>query len=191
MYTSGCPKNQNKCWYKIGSPPPIGSKNVVLKFRSVNSIVMAPAKTGNDNSNKITVNKTDQMNRGILSKLRLLERMFTIVVMKLIDPRIEEAPAKWSLKIAKSTLGVLWKLPSDRGGYTVHPVPAPKPVRLELLSRNKDGGSSQKLMLFMRGKAMSGAPTIIGINQLPNPPIITGITIKKIITKAWAVTIVL
>ena len=25
MYTSGCPKNQNKCWYSIGSPPPAGS----------------------------------------------------------------------------------------------------------------------------------------------------------------------
>ena len=46
-------------------------------------------------------------------------------------------------------------------------------------------------MLFIRGKAMSGALSIRGINQLPNPPIITGITKKKIIRKAWAVTNVL
>jgi hypothetical protein len=46
-------------------------------------------------------------------------------------------------------------------------------------------------MLFIRGKAISGAPSINGTNQLPNPPIIIGITIKKIITKAWAVTITL
>lgn len=46
-------------------------------------------------------------------------------------------------------------------------------------------------MLFIRGKAISGAPIIKGTNQLPNPPIIIGITIKKIITKAWAVTITL
>lgn len=39
-------------------------------------------------------------------------------------------------------------------------------------------------MLFIRGKAISGAPIISGINQLPKPPIIMGITIKKIITKA-------
>jgi hypothetical protein len=39
-------------------------------------------------------------------------------------------------------------------------------------------------MLFIRGKAMSGAPIIRGTNQLPNPPIIIGMTIKKIITKA-------
>jgi hypothetical protein len=43
-------------------------------------------------------------------------------------------------------------------------------------------------MLFIRGKAMSGAPIISGTIQLPNPPSIMGITIKKIITKAWAVT---
>ena len=46
-------------------------------------------------------------------------------------------------------------------------------------------------MLFIRGNAMSGAPIIRGISQFPKPPIITGITIKKIITKAWAVTITL
>lgn len=57
-------------------------------------------------------------------------------------------------------------------------------------SRN-DGGSSQKLMLFIRGNAMSGAPIIRGTSQFPKPPIIIGITIKKIITNAWAVTITL
>jgi len=46
-------------------------------------------------------------------------------------------------------------------------------------------------MLFIRGKAISGRPSIRGISQLPNPPIITGITKKKIIRKACAVTIVL
>lgn len=56
-------------------------------------------------------------------------------------------------------------------------------------SSDNDGGRSQNLMLFIRGNAMSGAPTIIGTSQFPNPPIIVGITIKKIITKAWAVTI--
>lgn len=38
---------------------------------------------------------------------------------------------------------------------------------------------------------MSGAPSIKGTNQFPNPPIKMGITIKKIIIKAWAVTITL
>lgn len=46
-------------------------------------------------------------------------------------------------------------------------------------------------MLFIRGNAMSGAPIIRGRSQFPKPPIIIGITIKKIITNAWAVTITL
>ena len=51
----------------------------------------------------------------------------------------------------------------------------------------KAGTSSQKLMLFMRGKAMSGAPIISGTIQLPNPPIIAGMTMKKIMMRPWAV----
>jgi len=46
-------------------------------------------------------------------------------------------------------------------------------------------------MLFIRGNAISGAPSIRGTNQFPKPPIKIGITIKKIITKAWAVTMTL
>ena len=94
MYTSGWPKNQNKCWYKIGSPPPVGSKNVVLKFRSVSNIVIAPARTGKDRSSKIAVIKTDHTNRGIASILIADERMFMMVVMKLMAPKIDDAPAK-------------------------------------------------------------------------------------------------
>ena len=44
-------------------------------------------------------------------------------------------------------------------------------------------------MLFIQGKVISAAPSINGTNQFPNPPIMIGITIKKIITKAWAVTL--
>ena len=54
----------------------------------------------------------------------------------------------------------------------------------------KAGGSSQKLMLFRRGNAMSGAPIISGMNQLPNPPISAGMTEKKIISSPWVVMIV-
>jgi hypothetical protein len=46
-------------------------------------------------------------------------------------------------------------------------------------------------MLFSRGNAISGAPIMIGTNQLPKPPIIVGITKKKIIMNACAVTITL
>jgi len=62
---------------------------------------------------------------------------------------------------------------------------------LENNNNNMDGGNNQKLKLFSRGKAISGAPINKGTNQLPKPPIIVGITIKKIIIKACAVTITL
>jgi hypothetical protein len=66
----------------------------VLRFRSVNNIVIAPAKTGKDNNNKIAVIKTDHTNKGILSIDIFFERIFIIVEIKLIAPKIEEIPAK-------------------------------------------------------------------------------------------------
>lgn len=111
-----------------------------------------------------------------------------IVVIKLIAPRIEDTPARCKEKIVRSTDAPAWaRLPAN-GGYTVHPVPAPASTIEDASNRRKDGGSNQKLMLFIRGNAMSGAPIISGTSQFPNPPIIMGITMKKIITKAWAVT---
>ncbi len=55
----------------------------------------------------------------------------------------------------------------------------------------KAGTSSQKLILFMRGKAMSGEPIINGTSQLPKPPIIAGMTTKNTMIKPWAVTMTL
>jgi hypothetical protein len=63
-------------------------------------------------------------------------------------------------------------------------VPAPESIREDNNKRAKEGIRSQKDKLFIRGKTISTHPNIIGINQLPNPPIATGITIKKIIIKA-------
>lgn len=111
--------------------------------------------------------------------------------MKLTAPRIEEAPARCRLKMERSTDAPAWAMPAAKGGYTVHPVPAPLSTRPPARRRVKEGGSNQKLILFIRGKAISGAPIIKGTNQFPNPPIMIGITIKKIIIKACAVTITL
>jgi hypothetical protein len=110
------------------------------------------------------------------------------VLIKFIAPKIEEAPAKCKLKIAKSTAGPEWASAALNGGYTVQPVPTPTSTKLEDNNNNSAGGNNQKLILFSLGKAISGEPIIIGTNQLPNPPIKIGITIKKIIIKACAVT---
>lgn len=70
-------------------------------------------------------------------------------------------------------------------------MPAPLSVNMPNVKSIREGGRSQNLILFIRGKAMSGAPSMRGTSQLPNPPIMIGITMKKIMMKAWAVTIVL
>ena len=70
-------------------------------------------------------------------------------------------------------------------------MPTPDSMRDEFKRRKRAGGSIQKERLFRRGKAISGAPITRGEIQLPKPPIIVGITKKKIIIKACAVTTVL
>jgi hypothetical protein len=44
----------------------VGSKKLVLKLRSVKSIVIAPAKTGKDNKSKKEVINRAHINKGIL-----------------------------------------------------------------------------------------------------------------------------
>lgn len=160
----------------------------MFKFRSVSSIVIPAASTGRDSNSKIVVIITDQIKRGVWYCEIAGGFMLIIVVIKLMEPRIDDTPARCSEKMVRSTDAPAWaKLPAS-GGYTVHPVPAPASTPEDASSRRKDGGRSQKLMLFIRGNAMSGAPIIRGMSQLPKPPIIIGITIKKIITNACAVT---
>ena len=69
----------------MGSPPPLGSKNDVFTFRSVRSIVIAPARTGSDRRRRITVMLTAHTNKGIRSNRRPFHRMLATVVIKLID----------------------------------------------------------------------------------------------------------
>ena len=107
-----------------------------------------------------------------------------MIVIKLIVPRMDETPARCREKIITSTdAPACAKFPA-RGGYTVHPVPASASTMEEGRRRRKEEGRSQKLILLIRGNAMSGVPIIKGPNQFLNPPIIIAITIKKIITNA-------
>jgi hypothetical protein len=42
--------------------------------------------------------------------------MLIVVVIKLTAPKIEETPAKWREKMAKSTEAPAWAIPAERGG---------------------------------------------------------------------------
>jgi len=167
------------------------SKKEVLKFRSVNIIVIPPANTGKESNSNTAVTTTAHPKRAKLCSLIPGALMFKIVVIKFIAPSKLLTPDKCKAKIARSTLGPLWLWIPDNGGYSVHPVPAPFSIVPANKNNIKLGGSSQKLMLFSLGNAMSGPPTNSGSKKLPNPPIIAGITIKKIIKIACAVIMLL
>ena len=68
------------------------------------SIVIAPASTGKDRSNKIAVINTAQGNKGMRSRNMVTDRRLANVLIKFTAPKSEEIPAKWREKIVKSTL---------------------------------------------------------------------------------------
>ena len=87
--------------------------------------------------------------------------------MMLIEPMIDDAPMMWIAKIVRSM-----PMPActDSGGYSVQPpAAAPPGTKNEPISMSAAGGSSQKLQLFIRANAMSGAPIIIGTCQFAKP----------------------
>jgi len=77
---------------------------------------MAPASTGRDNNRRMAVRKTDHTKRGVWSQERPGVRILIMVVIKFTAPRIEEAPARCSLKIERSTEAPAWATPAARGG---------------------------------------------------------------------------
>ena len=64
MYTSGCPKNQNKCWKRIGSPPYAKSKNEVCQCLSSSTIITAAPRTGVTIASILNVNSIAIVTKG-------------------------------------------------------------------------------------------------------------------------------
>ena len=76
----------------------------MLKFLSHKSIVIQPPKTGNESISKKAVINTDQTKSGVRCIVIPGQRIFAIVTIKFIAPKIDEAPAIRNENIAKSTL---------------------------------------------------------------------------------------
>lgn len=79
-------------------------------------MVIAAANTGRANSSIMAVISTDQTNSGMLNIGIDLGFMLIHVVIKLIAPRMDEAPARCKEKIAKSTDGPECTRFPDSGG---------------------------------------------------------------------------
>jgi hypothetical protein len=63
-------------------------------LRSVNSLVIAPARTGSDSNSSRAVISIDHANSGIRSGFILFGFMLIVVVIKFTAPRMEDSPAK-------------------------------------------------------------------------------------------------
>ena len=125
-------------------------------------MVIAPASTGRLSSSSTAVTMIAQVKSGTRSRVIPGARMDHSVTMKLIAPSVDEIPARWRAKIARSTEAPEWDPSAERGGYTVHPVPAPCSTTALRRSSTMLLGRSQNEMLFSRGKAMSTAPICTG-----------------------------
>jgi hypothetical protein len=79
-------------------------------------MVMAPASTGSDSSSRKAVISTDQANSGMRCRVMPGARMLKIVVMKLMAPRIDEAPARWRARITRSIDCPVWPVVDEHGG---------------------------------------------------------------------------
>jgi len=77
--------------------------------------VIASATTGSEGYSRRTVIVIDYTNSGIRSGFMLFGFMLTVVI-KFTAPRIEDTPAKWIEKMAKSTDALACAIPLARGG---------------------------------------------------------------------------
>lgn len=75
----------------------------MLKFLSVNNIVIAPANTGKDNNNKKAVLEHSIQIMAYDEVSSQVHALLNIVVIKFIAPNKEDAPERCKLNIAKST----------------------------------------------------------------------------------------
>ncbi len=174
------------CWNITGSPPPAALKKLVPKNLSVSSMVTAPARTGITAISRNAVISQLHTNSGILSRSTPGARRFRIVAMMLIAPMIEEMPIMCTENTRQATDAPPC---SASGGYIVQPPAGAPPGMNSVLSSNVNAnGRIQNDQLFMRGRAMSGAPICIGIIQLARPTK-AGMIAPKIITSACSVVI--
>lgn len=150
-------------------------------------MVIMVSRTASDNYSYMAIIGVDQINNGVWYWGMSAGFLLKIVVIQVIAPRPEETAAKCKDKVVRSSEAPAWARLLARGGCTLQPVQEAASTTDDM-KRNKEGGSSQKLTAFLPGNALSGAPVTGGTNQFPNPPIITGTTIKKIVTnegRSW------
>ena len=93
MYTSGCPKNQNRFCHSSG-PPLAASKTCEPRRRSDSRTSRAAARIGNAMSTMIEVTRMFQVKIGIRNIVMPGARIVMIVVTKFTAPKIVDRPVR-------------------------------------------------------------------------------------------------
>ena len=150
-------------------------------------MVTAPASTGITATSKKAVISHVHTNIGIFMYVIPGARMFMIVAIMFILPMMEDTPKICTANIKNVTEGGAYVV--LKGAYAVQPkAGAPPSINNVEASIKKAGGRIQKLQLFILGKAMSGAPIIMGISQFARPTK-AGIIAPNIMTNPCRVVI--
>jgi hypothetical protein len=96
MYTSGCPKNQNRCCHKSGSPPWAGLKNWKPSLRESSTMTRSRVRDGRAKISASETASIAKQKRGIRFSDMPGARSLKMVVMKLIDAIVLETPFRIS-----------------------------------------------------------------------------------------------
>src|SRR6266852_2092805 len=195
MYTSGCPKNQNRCCQSRVDPPECGcSWSLITEFDGTKKLVpatwsrMTRIHAGSNTAKAVSpmheVMNHAQALRGRRIRLMPLTRRSRVVVMKFNEP--SNWPTQNSaMEVIQRTTPRPWPGPATEptalsGAYWVQPPRVgPSPRKNDDIRTTKARNVTQKDVMLNRGKGMSSAPTWMGRKKLPKAAKGAGVSTKK------------
>ena len=121
MYTSGWPKNQNRCCQSTGVPPFCTSKMLASRCRSANSMASAAVSTGNASSTMTLVTSMFQVKIGIRNIVMPGARSMKIVVTRLTAPSTVAVLVTMTPTIHRSGPAPGEYVAPESGAYANHP----------------------------------------------------------------------
>src|SRR5580704_6209266 len=183
MYTSGCPKNQNRCCHSRVDPPECGcSWSLITRFEATKKLVPATwSKMTRMHAGINTANAVSPMQEvmnhahavmGRRMRLMPLTRRSSVVVMKFNEPN--NWPTQNSaMEIIQRTTPRPCPGPETAptelsGAYWVQPPRVgPSPRKNDDIRTTKATNVTQNDIILNRGNGMSSAPTWIGRKKFP------------------------
>src|SRR5580704_1058524 len=183
MYTSGCPKNQNKCCHRRVDPPEWGCNwSLITRFDATKKLVpatwsrisrmQAGIRTENDVSPMQEVMNHAQVGIGNRHMLMPLQRRSRTLGIKF------KAPNNWptqnmAIEAAQITTPEPWPGPATfptalSGAYWVQPPKVgPSPTKNDNIMTQKATKVVQNDIMLKCGKGMSSAPVWMGRKKFP------------------------